>query len=292
VRLAADVDAAAPAPPAPLPTSDPVPATLALPHGALAYVDEGPRDAPAVIAVHGIPGSIRDFRYLAPQLTAHVRFVRLELPGFGASTAADDAIDSLTGRARAVLAIADHLALRRFAILGHSMGGATALVLAGEHRDRVDHLLLIASVALSLHRGLGMTPGTYGLLARALGLPLVGPLLVRSAREEYRRRRFPGADDMDAAALRLQLRAIAATDFPRIRRLVAGALPETLLAYARDDHMIETWISEELARALPQARVVSFDEGGHNLQKTRAVELAAAIGETLEVGERDNSGGR
>jgi pimeloyl-ACP methyl ester carboxylesterase len=204
----------------------------------------------------------------------------------------DDALDSLTGRARAVLAVADHLGLDGFAVLGHSMGGGTAFVLAAEHRARVRQLVLVASVALSLHRGLGMTPRTYGLLARSLRVPLLGTLLARAARVEYRRRRFPGADAMDVPSLELQLRAVAAMDIERIRRAVEGPLPPTLVAYARDDHMIETWISEELARALPQARVVSFDEGGHNLQKTRAVELAAAIGETLEVGERDNSGGR
>ena len=41
--------------------------------------------------------------------------------------------------------------------------------------------------------------------------------------------------------------------------------------------MIEPAIPEELARRLPGARVIAFDEGGHNLQKTRARELAAAI---------------
>ena len=45
----------------------------------------------------------------------------------------------------------------------------------------------------------------------------------------------------------------------------------------RDDHMIETEVTEELAAAVPGARVLAFDEGGHNIQKTRAVELGAAI---------------
>lgn len=266
---------------APLPTSDPPPAALALPTGPLAYVDEGPREAPALLAVHGIPGSVRDFRYLAPQLTDRVRLIRVDLPGFGGSAPVDDAIDGLTGRAHGVLALADHLGLRDFGVLGHSMGGATAVVLAAEHRQRVRALVLVASVALSLHRGMGMTPRAYRLLARGLRLPLLGPLLARSARAEYRRRRFPGADEMDAGALALQLRAVGATDFERIRRAVRGALPPTLLAYARDDHMVEGWIAEELARELPAARVLSFDDGGHNLQKTRAAELAAAIKECL-----------
>ncbi len=58
-------------------------------------------------------------------------------------------------------------------------------------------------------------------------------------------------------------------------------LPRALVAYARDDHMVETRISEELAAALPGARVLAFDSGGHNLQKTRAAELAQALVEEL-----------
>ena len=131
---------------APLPTSDPEPRRLDLAGGALAYTDEGPADAPALIAVHGIPGSGRDFRYLAPQLVPALRVVRIDLPGFGSSAPTRDAVRTLRGRARAVLALADHLGLDHFAVLGHSMGGGTALVLAAEHRRRVRRLALVASL--------------------------------------------------------------------------------------------------------------------------------------------------
>src|SRR5262249_23338585 len=116
----------------PLPVSDPEPRRLDLPHGVLAYTDEGPRGAPALIAVHGIPGSGRDFRYLAPQLTPDVRVLRVDLPGFGGSAPVEDAVATLRGRARVVLALADALGLERFAVAGHSMGGGAALVLAAD----------------------------------------------------------------------------------------------------------------------------------------------------------------
>jgi pimeloyl-ACP methyl ester carboxylesterase len=246
------------------------------------FVDEGPREAPALVAVHGVPGSVRDFRYLAPQLTDHIRFVRVDLPGFGGSDAARDAVETIAGRARAVMGVAHHLDLRRFGVLGHSMGGATALGLAAAHPDRVRLLVLVASIALRPHRGLGLSPRAFTLLGRALGIPLLSSLLVGRARESYKRRRFPGAETMDARTLGVHLRAIGAADFGAQRRAVAGSLPPTLVAYARDDHLIETEVSEELARALPHARVLAFSEGGHNLQKTRATELAAGILECLE----------
>jgi pimeloyl-ACP methyl ester carboxylesterase len=49
------------------------------------------------------------------------------------------------------------------------------------------------------------------------------------------------------------------------------------VAWSRDDHVLEPSISEELARRMPGSRRLVFEEGGHNLQKTRAPEVAAAI---------------
>ena len=51
----------------------------------------------------------------------------------------------------------------------------------------------------------------------------------------------------------------------------------TLVAFCRDDHLLDEAIAEELARHIPGARRLAFPTGGHNLQKTRAPELAAAI---------------
>jgi pimeloyl-ACP methyl ester carboxylesterase len=261
--------------------SDPEPQSLALPHGPLTYVDEGPRGAPAVLMAHGIPGSVRDFRYLAGALEGRLRVVRVDLPGFGGSAPEASAIAGFPGRARALLALADHLGLARFAVLGHSMGGGTAMALAAEVPGRVTLLALVASVALSRHRGLGQSPAAFRWTARGLSVPGVRALLLPAVREQYRRRRFPGADEMTAEELRRQLLAIAGCDLGLMRRLVARPLPRTLLAYARDDHMVETRVSEELAAALPSARVLAFDTGGHNLQKSRAMELARALLEEL-----------
>ena len=67
----------------------------------------------------------------------------------------------------------------------------------------------------------------------------------------------------------------------RRRAAVEQPLPPTLVAYCRDDHMLEPEIAEGLARRIPGARRLVFETGGHNLQKTRAPELAAAILELL-----------
>ena len=266
-----------------LPTSDPEPLRLERDAGPLAYVDEGPKEAPAILAVHGIPGSLRDFRYLAPQLVPRVRLVRVDLPGFGGSAPHAPAVASLAGRASALVELADHLGIERFSVLGHSMGGATALVTASEHRDRVRAVVLVASVGLRPHRGLGMSPRRFRLLGHGFKVPLLRHLFVRAARDRYKRRRFPGADALDATTFAVHFEAIGAADFALLQRVVTGPLPPILMAFARDDHMVDAAIQDELQAALPQARVLAFGTGGHNIQKTRAVELGRAVAELLGV---------
>lgn len=264
-----------------LPVSDPPLRAFDLDGARLTYTDEGPAAAPAVVALHGIPGSVRDFRYLGAALAPRLRLVRLDLPGFGGSAPIPAGVRSLEGRARAVRALADHLGLGRYAVLGHSMGGASAMVAAARDPQRVTRLVLVNSVGLSLHRGLGLQPWVFRLMARSLRVPGLRRLLLGRVRAEYRRRRLPGADELDAAALALQLRAIAALDFALLRRAVEGLPARALVAFARDDHLVEARISEELARALPGARVLEFAEGGHNLQKAEALALAQALADDL-----------
>lgn len=244
----------------------------------LSYSDEGPTEAPAVLALHGIPGSLLDFRYVAPLVTRHLRLVRVELPGFGGSDATAAAIDTLAGRAGAVLGLAAHLGLARFALLGHSMGGATALVLAAAQPERVSLLMLIASAGLRRHRGLGLPTRAFAALARALSVPGLRGLVLAGARRAYRDRRFPRADDMSAAEYALHLRAIGALDFDVLRRAVATPrLPPALVGFSLDDRIVEPGIGRELAAALPDAETLAWPDGGHNLLKSRAAEIAAAL---------------
>jgi pimeloyl-ACP methyl ester carboxylesterase len=261
-----------------LPTSDPEPRVFDRRAGRLAYVDEGPKGRPVFVTLHGIPGSARDFRYLAPALTAlGLRLVRVDLPGFGGSAPDEAAMRSLRVRGHAVLELADHLGLDRFGLIGHSMGGGPALLLAARERERVSHLALLASVGLRPHRALGRGLHTFRLLGRLLGWPGVGPLLAPMARAGYRRRRFPGAEAMRARDFAAHFRAIGALDFRALQAAVRSGLPPTLVAWSRDDHLVQASIQEELVAGIPGARALCFDVAGHNLQKSRAPEIAKAL---------------
>ncbi|MDP6944603.1 MAG: alpha/beta fold hydrolase, partial [Myxococcota bacterium] len=133
--------------------------------GVAGYTDEGA--GPCVLLVHGLPGSHRDWRYLAACLDGF-RVVRLDMPGFGGSAHHRQA-PSFQARADFVLDAITALGLTSPILLGHSMGGPVVAMVANQAPDRICAVGLIASPGLRPHR---RAPSRYALLAaRVAGVP-------------------------------------------------------------------------------------------------------------------------
>ena len=261
-----------------LPKSDPPLREVEVRGACLTYTDEGDPSAPAFIAIHGIPGSVKDFRYLAPPMTPFARVVRIDLPGSGGSAPRLDALRNMEVRGETILALADHLGLPEFGLIGHSMGAGTALVTASMAPQSVPRLALIAPMGLRRHRGLPRSNRAFRIFAAMLRVPGLRDLFMPALRASYRKSRFPRGDDMTAAEYAIQFEAFSAADFSLMNRAVQRPLPSrTLVALADDDHLVQPAIPLELARAIPGARVLRFQDGGHIIQKTKAPEIAAAI---------------
>jgi pimeloyl-ACP methyl ester carboxylesterase len=106
--------------------------------------DTGPRDAPAVILLHGFGASLHTWEDWAAELERDHRVIRFDLPGFGL-TGADPTGDYTDARSFQVLAaLMDQLGVAQAAIIGHSMGGRIAWSFAAEQPARVTKLVLIA----------------------------------------------------------------------------------------------------------------------------------------------------
>ncbi len=257
--------------------TDPSPRPLETRAGTLAVASEGPRGAPPLLCVHGLPGSSRDFRYLGPLLAESFRVMRLEMPGFGA--APPGRIRTLQGWGEAILAAVEALGLSRTCLLAHSFGGGAALLAAAAAPERVGHLVLLASMGARLHRAFAHPPAFYRRLRLAVRLPALGSLATARARRSYEARGLPfPATRRDFL---LQLGLVGSVDFARLGEAARRYPGPALVIHAADDHLIEPEIPRELARLLPAGRLLEFDEGGHALQKTRAAEIAAAVEELV-----------
>lgn len=228
----------------------------------------------AVLALHGAPGSVRDWRWLGPVLEPHLRLIRLDLPGFGATPVGTFPHPGFPERARFVVDVADALGLDRFVVLGHSVGGPLALHLAAARPDRVAGLALVSSVGLRAHRLLRANPWFHH-LAPVLRLGLPRRLLLPVLRRGFLKAGFHPTTTLEAVQQTLEL--VPALDFAANAARARELRLPVFHAWAADDAFIEDAVSRELCDALPQPERLRFEVGGHNPQKTQAVELGAAL---------------
>ena len=198
------------------------------------------------------------------------RVIAYDARGHGVSSpAGDPAAYRYEELAADALAVLDHLGIERAALVGQSMGSATAVAVALAHPDRVRPLAIVTpahrgapsanldhwdALAEGLENG-----GPEGFLA-ALGPLNVGErwrdavrtvILQRLARHEH-----PGAV---ADALRWIPRSAAFDGLEALERL---SVP-TLVVGSRDevdpDHPLA--VAEEYARRIPDARLVVEEPG-------------------------------
>jgi pimeloyl-ACP methyl ester carboxylesterase len=264
-----------PAPMTPEHPSDPPMRSAWLPEGPFSYTEEG--EGPALVLLHGLPGSVRDYRWLAPALDG-VRLVRIEQPAFGSTPRATEPGFTLEARARFVVRALEALGIERCALLGHSMGGPLALAVAAEVPERVSSLVLLASVGLRPHRMMRRI-GRHPLLARALEIPPVRRAMLPSMRKGFVAAGFPPSTT-DEAIVQCT-RIFQNLRFSEIRDAVTRVRAPSFLAWAEDDPLVEGAIGLELGRALPAGPRISWPEGGHNIQKSRAIELGRELSSWL-----------
>lgn len=250
--------------------SDPASRFLTHEGQTVAYTDEG-KGPLAIVAIPGLPGSIRDFRWLASALGASVRMIRVELPGFGQSTRRGYGGMSIAERAQPVRALMEALQLDSATFLGHSSGGTVVAHLGHHHPALVERSILIAANGPRAHYPIRAYRALCRLLEGRAGRAMMRPVLRRA----YRAAGFP-AHLSDDELMYTSLDA-AATDFDAHGDNLRGCSQPTLVAWAEDDKLIPTDVFEELAAIAPAGPRLRFPTGGHNIQKTRALELAEAI---------------
>ena len=117
------------------------------------YYEESGQGEPLVL-ICGLSADLQYWRFQVPALSKHYRVICFDNRGAGRSSAPDHA-HSLPELVDDVVALLEHLEIDSAHVLGHSMGGQIAQLLAVSHPKRVKRLVLVGS-----YRGAGRA-GTH-----------------------------------------------------------------------------------------------------------------------------------
>ena len=247
---------------------------------------------PALVALHGGPGldHAQWVPWLEP-LADDLQIVVLDHRGNGRSSRPPLADCTLEAMADDVAALVGLLGLDDVTLLGHSFGGMVALVHALRHPGRARRLILSATApsrefvddawAAVSARG---TPAEIEAARHVLSGTLRDAAHFREAfgalAPLYQRRAVEPAPDRTVVNVDMLdwFFSVGVKDYDVRARLGEIAVPVLVLA-GRHDWICPPAQAEILARGIPGARLVVFEESAHRLLREEPEKFLAAVRE-------------
>jgi aminoacrylate hydrolase len=260
--------------------------TISIGDAAIYYEDKG-QGAPLML-VPGLGGTGAFFISQVPEFSRSFRTVIHDHRGAGRSTHSRIKY-SVEQMADDTLRLMDALGIESAHLLGHSTGGAIGQVIATEHPERLQSLVLSATWAgpdpyfrrmLESRKQTLLDSGVEAYL-KASALVQTTPRWVSENDEfltELHRVSADGCPPVEVMASRID--AILGHD--RRSRLLQIRVP-TLVIVARDDMITPPFYSEELASAIPGAKLIVLETGGHFCPTIHSAAYNAAVGAFLRA---------
>lgn len=110
------------------------------------YLDGGSGDN--ILLVHGFGANKDSWNRFARHLTDRFRVVAVDLPGHGQSTSNLETAYDIPSQANRLALFAAALGMKRYHVMGSSMGGAIAIYLSQRYSDRIITLGLMSSAGV------------------------------------------------------------------------------------------------------------------------------------------------
>jgi pimeloyl-ACP methyl ester carboxylesterase len=226
---------------------------------------------PATLYLHSAPTSSDDWVGSLERTGG----VAVDLPGFGRSGKSGHLSYSLQEYATVISQLLGALQIETVTLVGHGWGGASALVFAQLHPERVEKLVLVNAVPLL--EGYSMPPLIRRLRRAGLGELVMGSvnrwMLARTLRGASVRPRAWSSERLDQVwqqfdegTLRAVLRLLRSIDS---QELAAAGLDleriqaSTLVVWGERDPWIPADFAHRYAERLPTAQLLLVPEAGH-----------------------------
>lgn len=244
--------------------------------------DEGPKDAPAIILLHGSNADLHTWEPWVAALREQYRVIRFDQVGHGL-TGPDPAGDySRDNYVADILEVADRLGLERFILGGNSMGGKHALAFAAAHPERLTGLVLVDASGGPM---LDLKPGPDDEDSGNIGFAIARMPGINLLAEQITPRSLI-AQSLDQSVSVKSVVTPAAVDrywellrYPGNRRAtlarfsqpydpltegeIAGIATPTLILWGEEDRLIPVEAGRWLAQTLPSNELVLYPKVGH-----------------------------
>jgi putative heme transporter len=250
-----------------------------------------PPDAHELVLLHGQPGSPADWEAVIARLPPQLNAVAADRPGYGVSLRP---ADGFTANAQAVLDDLDARGVASAVVVGHSWGGGVALRAANLAPDRVQAVVLLASVGPGCDTSLDWllaAPG-IGELSSLIAFrwtPWLARVRLAWLRRRYGRPLYAG----ESASLQvwgqpsesgwplwrtflIEQRALL-RELGELAAAAASVQVPVLLIADPADHVVPVKTSHKLAAMLPDARLLLVKGTGHHLPRRAPRAVADAI---------------
>jgi pimeloyl-ACP methyl ester carboxylesterase len=106
------------------------------------YREAGPKDAPAILLLHGFPSSSRMFATLLPVLSDKYHVIAPDYPGFGHSDSPSPEAFAFDHLAACMSRLVEQLGVTRYALYLQDYGGPVGFRLAVAHPERVTAIII------------------------------------------------------------------------------------------------------------------------------------------------------
>jgi pimeloyl-ACP methyl ester carboxylesterase len=261
----------------------PVQQYVELSHGRTRYFEAG--SGPPVVLLHGagfisgadswlgnVDGLARQFRVLAPDCLGWGPGDQLTL-GYSFGYLVDF-----------VREFQDALGMSRSHVVGHSMGGWIASLLAYESPNRVERLVLVASGGLATRPLPSMTnwaPPSEEQIRAGLGtLQRAGVDVEPLVAERVERAGDPERVERFGAVMAHMTHPETRQRYNTARRLPHISSP-TLILWGRDDQVNPLELGERTHELIPGSRLVTFEQCGHSLPTEHPEKFNATVADFL-----------
>jgi pimeloyl-ACP methyl ester carboxylesterase len=242
------------------------------------YRIRGPENGPVLLLLHGSNATLFTWEPWSKTLSDHFRVVSVDLPGHGLTGATANHDYTQAGMANFVLAFADKLGLKSFALAGNSMGGGVAARFAETYPDRVRALILVDAAGMPSKMG-DHVPIAFRLLRYSWLQSILAHLdpkpLVREGLDDAIVRKAVLTEQMiDLYADMARMEGTRQATFERFNEFEPGEMNfvkdhvgaltmPVLILWGEDDHLIPVAAAAMWRDAIPGSKVIVYADTGH-----------------------------